>query len=128
MDIGSTFGISNWIWMGVVILLFVIYVYNRLSSDDDEDKPRKKKNSEDDYEEESEDESDSEEEEESDEEAEEPDRDCAFQTDWTNEDDEGEACSNWSCGLAENSDHYCDKEICPFWKNHEIPEKLKGKK
>lgn len=67
------------------------------------------------------------EEEDDDEEPEEPERECAFQQNWQNEDDEGESCSEWCCGLASDSDKFCDKSICPLWKGKE-PSELEGVK
>jgi Na+-transporting methylmalonyl-CoA/oxaloacetate decarboxylase gamma subunit len=46
-----------------------------------------------------------------DEENTEPDTTCAFQCEYNDEDEE------WNCALfGGNSDRYCDKDKCPFWK------------
>jgi len=47
---------------------------------------------------------------------EEPDRECSFQCSW-DEDEEA-----WNCQFIEMSqgEHFCDKTICPFWKEQRI--------
>ena len=43
----------------------------------------------------------------------EPDRECAFQEEWS-ESEEGKMC--WSCALKTQNEVTCFKEICPFWR------------
>ncbi len=43
----------------------------------------------------------------------EPKRECAFQGDWDEDDEEFE------CGVHSNS-YYCDKSVCPFWKGRRV--------
>lgn len=67
---------------------------------------------------------DSEEDEEVDDEEEEPDRECSFQNNWQSNDDEK---YGWSCGLMNgNEDKYCEKSLCPFWKDAKIEPVIKN--
>ncbi len=43
-------------------------------------------------------------------------RDCAFQCNWDEDDNQ------FGCQIIDGSEgnYYCDKSICPFWKEHNI--------
>lgn len=51
----------------------------------------------------------------------EPKQECAFQNEWSEENDA------WECQIikAGNDNVYCNKSICPFWKDQKVTVDIK---
>lgn len=102
------------IGIGLLAIIFIgaviVPLFSRKSSSKDDE--NSKEDSDD-----SEESSESEEEEEDDGE---PQRECAFQTRYDNQEE-----GKWDCEYG-NGNNVCDKSICPIWKDND--EKVKGGK